>query len=654
MPGLAARAQQEGPVLVTQRADLELFQLQALNLALEVEWRRDVDKFDPRGGSSQRDVEERLEEFLDVDALAFVGHPNLLELSLDGRFGLRQRRIDLESTSSERIDDTLINYDFSALFLKNTRNPFTLYLRQAETDVNRQFAGDLTDDRTQYGARLVVRDEVTPLRAEVYRREVEQRDRANQDEFTIDETTVLLDGQVEMKSAGTLWWDYTFNDIDQSGRIRTSRTFDRHEANATYTLDFGPEEKHHLRSTFRWYKESSELDLEQLRLNNRLRWQHSMDLRSTIDYTEERLDRRDSDERNREYIYTLHHQLFESLTTVAEAGGRRIKIPTDDFISDEYFGRVSFDYTKKVPLGRVYAGAQIGRSRVDASDRGTTIQVIDDVRTFDATDLIVIDRQNIIASSIVITDVTGIITYTENIDYSVLAFPDSVEIRRLITGAIAPGQTVLIDYEIGPQPGGVTTTDVYSVVARYTFDEGWLRGLSPYIRYIDQEESRSFDPTNAAFAANDFTSFTYGVEYNIWKISLLAEQEIRDSSLSPFDRTRLEGRYVDRFGRGNVLILTGQFQEIDRTDDNIRTTTTVLSSELGTQLTQRLRGSLLLQYRIEDDNSDFDSQAFEQEFRLRWEYGQTSIFTRIRNSYIDSSQDDTSFQTFVVGVRREF
>ena len=43
---------------------------------------------------------------------------------------------------------------------------------------------------------------------------------------------------------------------------------------------------------------------------------------------------------------------------------------------------------------------------------------------------------------------------------------------------------------------------------------------------------------------NDFTDFIYGTEYNVWKIYLRAEQQIRDSELSPFDATRLEARYV--------------------------------------------------------------------------------------------------------------
>jgi hypothetical protein len=634
----AAQTDDGDPTVVAPRPELTPLQLYDIDAALEFEWRRNVDEREPRGGGRDRTEEDRLREILELRTSGFVGHPNLLELDLGGRIWLEQRWLETSTTSRERTNQDLYEWDISGYLIKESKLPVTIYTRQNISEIDRAFTSSLENTFRETGLRLNLRDEVAPTNVQIFRRE-------------IDQDTIQADGRVQLGPAHRFAWDAKYDDVDESGDLRTPRSFDRFEANATHTVEFGDDQQNLLRTRVRLFDESGDRELRQIRADPRLRLRHSDTLQSWYDYSFGRDDRPNQEQTTHRATANFQHRLFDSLTTVGTAGVEFFDVDTQDFDSDEYFARIDSEYLKRVPLGRLAATAQGSFSRVDQSDRGVPIAISDEVYTFNAADFIVIDRRNVIPSSIFMTNISGIIVYSEGTDYTVLGFPDRVEIRRVPGGNILPGQTVLIDYIIGPEPGGRSDTLGAGIDARYTFDEGPLRGLSVYTQYFRQWEDRDFNPE---FRENDFWEVRYGLEYNIWKLYFKAEQQHRRGALSPFDNIWLEGRYVEQLGPGSNLVLSALFQEIDRTDDDIRTSTATLSGQWNQRIDDAMRLSLLVQYQWSDDNVDLDVQAFEQQFDVVWRRGQTEVYAQIRNSIRDTNADDTTFQKFVVGVRREF
>jgi hypothetical protein len=650
-----AVAQVPGPVIVAPRPELEPFSFELLEVALEADWRREVDKVEPAGGPTDEDVEDRFREILELAGIGFIGHPNLFKLDLRGRFWLTQRRLDLETTQrTEHVDEFLWNYDVTGLLLEKQKLPVTVYTRRTDSDIDRQFGGTLTNTFTETGVRVNFRDETFPSALEVFRREQEQEDRFEDVDFDTEQNTIQADGLARLGPHQTLSWDYAYDDVDETGTGRIDRSFLRSEGNVSHSIGFGQNAQHRLRSALRLFDQSGDIEFRQVRLHETLRFRHSDRLNSRFSLVAERVDRPDVEQRRLDGEAFFQHQLFDSLTSTAIFGGNRADIPTDDFESDEVFGELAFDYSKRVPLGTFLATTGGRLSRLRESDRGQPVPVVDRVFTFSPSGLIIIDEQNVEPDSIVITDLTGLIFYTEGDDYTLLALPDRVEIRRRLGGDIVDQQTVLIDYDIGPQPGGKTTTTGVGLDFRYNFDEGPLRGLSVYTTYRRQDEDLSTALVEEEITENDFTDLIYGLEYDIGRLYLKAERQDRDSSLSPFDATRLEGRYIERFGPGAVLAFRAFYEEIDRNDVDIRTRTTTLSGQWSQRVTDRLSANLLVTWQNIDDNQDFDLQAFEQELDLTWRYRQTEVFAKIRNSFRDGKDDDTTFQTFQVGFRREF
>jgi hypothetical protein len=655
--GLGREALSQGtePIVVSPRQQLEWFHLDDISLALDLRFRHLEDRVKPDSGRTVRDVQNEFREIIELGTSGYVGHPNLLTLNLAGSLWFTQNLVDFDSSSFDgTLNDFLWEYDLSGTFLQKRKMPVTVYSRRVQSELDRQFGGTLDNTVTRTGVRANVRDDVFPTDVEFYYQKQEQDDVFGATDLDIERYTVEANGRVVLGLNQEMWWDMSYDDVDERGTGVAVRSFERIEANATHTLNMGDNQEHQLRSAIRFFDEESLVDFRNFRIFERLRLRPNQSLMAWFDYSYDDQKRGPTEQRQNRATANVRHELFDSLVTTGLVGGSALRIDPGDFYSDEFFGDLVLDYTKEVPLGVLTAGVGISGNRNWRSDQGVDVPIVDRVFTFNAADRITIQGRNIIESSIVITDLTGLFLYTENVDYTVLGLPDRVEITRIAGGAIAPLQTVLIDYIIGPEPGGRITTQSYALSAQYTFDEGILAGLSPYVRYLEQDEDRPIETVSADFPENDFSNLVFGVEYNAWKLYVKAERQHRRGSLSPFNLTYVEGRYTEPLGRNTAFTMTALFQEIDRRDVDIRTTVMTFSGQLSFQLANRLNGNLLVLYRDTDDNTGGDSDAWQQELFMTWRYRQTEVYARIRNNFRNDPFDETSFQRFEIGLRREF
>ena len=650
-----ATAQDEGSIVITGREELQWLHLEDIRASIETYFQRRIDEVEAPDGDTTRDTEDRLREQLNLETEGFIGHPNLIELDLS--VGLRFEQLWLDSDTQDADQTSYENfweYDVSALILKESKAPLTLYSRRRQTTIDRQFGGSLDNTLTEHGARLRVRDKTLPSLFQYFHREQDQTSFQGRSDFDLTQDTFQWQTQYSPGEGQLLTWDYTYDNVDQGGSARRANAFERHDAIAIHTWRFGPEtHQSNLRSALLLYKETGDFALERIRLDESLDLRHTRSFETRYDYTFQQESRAEARQTFHRGSAGFRHRLFESLTTTGDVGLSRLELTQGDFRSDQQFASIALDYTKRVPYGRLSATGSLRYTRQEDSEQGEEISITDEPQQFSSAGRILLTRRNIIIDSIVITDTAGILIYTENVDYSVRAVGEAVEIRRILGGAIAPGQAVLIDYRVGPEPGSTTDTTGSGVSARYDFDEGILSGLGLYVQYRRQDQQRT-SRGRVQLIEEDIRDLTYGAEYSFWRMSLLAERQNHDSTLSPFESTRFEARYVDRFAPGSALALSADYDFLDFTDDNVTTEILTLDGRWDQRITDRLRSSLRLTWRLEDDSAGTDLQAFEQQFDLTWEYRQTMIYAKVRNSILDSDASDSLFQTFILGIRREF
>ncbi len=649
-----ADAQDGSPFVIGEHKALKFFEIESFRASLEGYWRYRVDERTDNSGVTTRDTETLFRESLLLGGKGFLGNPNLVKLDLNAKLRLSQETFDSNSTGrNERTAEFLSEYDVSALILQRGDSPLTIYSRRSEVLLDRQFADSLDSITTEHGARLTLRSDFMPNDFQFFRREQEQTGRFSGTDSKLTQDTFAWQGRIRPINGHRLWWDYTFSNVQEIGTLVVPNTFTRHDAFLNHTYDFGSDAQHSLRSSVRFYKETGKFPIERFRWTETLDLEHTPDFETRYVYLFDQQKRRGTDQRLHRGVASFQHDLFESLTTTGQLGASVLSITDGDFESTQYFGDLGLKYQKIVPYGVLNATADFNFNLTDDGTRGSSIFITDEPHTFGPSGIITINRRNILLSSIVVKDITGITTYFEGADYTVFRFGEVVEIRRVLGGNIAAGQSVLITYEIGPEPATTTDTVGYGLTFRYRFDEGALRGLSPYVRYRDQRQTR----TSRAILANpknDFQDLIFGVDYDIGRVSLTAEHQIHDSTISPFEMTRFEGRYMNRINSRNSVSLSAYYQETDRVDEDLRTTVSNVTARWNAQPNDRLRSSLLGIWRRETDNAGSDSDAYELALDLTWRHRQTIVYCTMRNAFVESNTSESTFQTFLFGIRRDF
>lgn len=653
--GRGPTAPDEGPIIVGEdRGRLKAFELHSFGAALDFYGRLREDRIDERGQPNATDKEQFYRGTLDLFTRSFIGHKNLLDLTADVKLGLDDEEVQSDTVGEERSDLTFTNlYNVSGLILAESDTPLTVYTRRDETNLEREFSGSVRNTTSETGAVLQWRSSFAPTTFRYFHREEHEDDQLDTYESDLTQDSASVHSDIRLDSDQRIEFDYTFDHIDETQGFGFSNSYDRHDSTLTHTISFGPERRHDLRSNFRFYDETGKFPNRTLRLDEQLTLRHTDRFETRYNLTAENREVGSIEQQLVLGSAEARHRLFESLTSSATAGGSYLALPDEDFTSTGYFATGTLDYTKKVPMGRLDAGTTLGFNVQDNSDRGGTLSVIDQTATFNDPFPIIITRSGIIASSVVVANLTGLRTYIEGVDYIQSGFPDRIELDRVIGGAIADGETVLISYDIGPEPANQVDSIVANFTIRYTFERGWARGLALYMRFLNTDHSLSTDDPSL-FVLDDVTSLLFGAEYRVGDFTFTAEREDRDSTVSPYDSTRLEARFDRRFGRKSTLTLAAYHELIEYTDENNELELLRFTGRWTTRLLSHLDLNLWVQYRDEHETVGGDTTGFEQSIELNWRYRQTSVFAGFRNAMLESDTVDRTSQTFTFGFRRTF
>ncbi len=644
---------EEGPVVVGERREAwRLFELRAFQPAFEFFGRSRSDTLEQPGEPKVKDTELLLRESLDLYGQAYIGHRNLVDLTGRLSLGIEDRFIDSDSVGTDEHNTDNANlYDLNAHVLGASFVPFDLYTRRDEQLLDRDFSTSITTTTTESGAIATVRSAVAPTTFRLFRLETAQEDQLGQFEYGFDQNTFAAQSNILAAENHRLEVAYTFDDIteQQVGFFRNQ--YERHDLSLADTYVFGAK-RHELRSFLRWYDQNGTPGLEVLRLDEQLLLLHSLDLETRYSAVAERATRNGVEQDLLRGTASVRHELFDSLVSTGTVGAQTLS-SSGDFQSDEAFAQGRLEYTKRVPLGVLEASAGLAFNTVENSARGGVLLVIDEPHVFNDPLPIILNRRNIVPGSVVVTGATGFPTYVEGIDYTASYFPDRAEINVIVGGGITNGQTVLVDYDVGPEPGSTIDTIGTGSTVRYTLSEGALQGLSVYAAYRTQDHSLdAADPSR--FVLDDTRNLIYGVEFRRGGVRLLVEQENHDSTVNPYDSTRFEAFYDRLLGVGSTLGFDATHELIDYALPENRVSFSRVGARWIQRVDRNLELNLRLDYRDERDDLSGDSRGFDQRVGVFWRKNQTTVSASFKNTMLDGDTSDTSSQVLEVTIRRNF
>jgi hypothetical protein len=653
---VSARGQpeaQSGPVIVGERKSFTGVQLDRLNAAINYfgQWR--LDKVETDGQPTQESTEQLHRGDFELSGRAFVGHEDLLDLSGSVRLGLEHQNVESDVPGAEQDDNrNYYLYDLNGRFFSESMLPTTLFTSRQESLLDRAFASTIRSTNSEYGVLSRLNSDVFPLSVQYVHRDIDQDDPFGVADFSVRQDTLTALSDMQLTPNQHLTLEYRLDSVDEARSGTFVNNFDRHDLIGTHTLTFGDRDEHSLRSVGRFYDQTGTVDQSRYRLDEVLRLTHSEAFETQYDLTYER---REFELESQDYIRAqalARHRLYESLVTTFSVGGTHID--THDIgTSDQLDTEAIVNYVKRVPYGQLDASAGLGFVHQVESDRGQPVSVPDRAVVIPDAAPAIVPVANVVPGTVRVTDIAGIRVYLEGIDYDLQLFPDRFEIRRIVGGAIAPGETALVSFVVGPQPGATIDSLAGTISARYTVEDGLLAGLSPYFRYSQIDRWLDTEAPQFFFV-DDVQVLVYGIEYRRGPIFLRGEQEHRDSEFTPFDATRLEAGYFQRLGVASSLTLNYTYEIIDRPLENDTLTLNRAIVRWYGRVLEELDVGVSLLYRDEDSRAFGDSTGFEQALELTWRRGRTTANLALRNSMLDTDTSQSTSQYVRFGLTRRF
>jgi len=646
----AALAQdQGGPIAVGTAQAPPPFHLDLPNGTFNFDYLYEHDT-NQQQGTTTGTTDNRFQETLNMLTDAYVLSPNLAYINLGGTFGLQQESFDGPG-GKQYTTGVLDGWDVSTTFLRNEVAPLTLYTRRTEQLITPDFSPSLDSTDTTYGGSLDIRSNSVPTQIQIYQENDLQTQFGGMTNYQLTQDVAHWHTDVIDLKNQTLAWDYTYQNTSEQEQDSPTIRYQSHNASLNDVLYFGPQNASSLTSSAAVTEQTGNLAFGQIRLDENLRVQHSSDFQTHYDYSLDQSNISGIEQISNQLDAGFVHHLFESLTTTGDVGGSLLN-ETGGSEVEQLFGKLDFNYRKTVPYGLLLANLDLGWQWLYSPQGTSETPIINQPETFNNTQPITLTQTNIDPASIVVLSSAGV-PYLKGTDFTVNTVGNLIQIQRILGGLIPPDGSVLLDYDLLPQAANTTNTGNFGIGSRYEIEKGPLHGLAPYLRYNVQ--SQTIDTQQAGqFTPDSYQDVVAGVDYRFWKFMFNAEQQWHDSTLVPFNASRVSARFDERLDRDTNANVTASYAMLDYYGEhdyvNDASISAVLDHKIGAAWSIVARAI----WMNDRDELFGNTEGLEEQLELRWKHNQTDLYGRIRNATLRSTNVVSTFQVFEIGLTRRF
>jgi hypothetical protein len=415
---------------------------------------------------------------------------------------------------------------------------------------------------------------------------------------------------------------------------------------------FGEGAKHRLDSLFNYINQSGSFEFQNLRLQERLKLQHTPSLLSKYDVQYSKLERDMLDSQQIRGQAGIEHRLFESLVTNADAFVSKTDLGPDGNLM-QYGGILGLNYRKMNPWGTLLSNYSASITRSDQTGGSGKGMVVGEAHT--ATDLVPVElgRTNIDVSTIRVRTAGGEL-FQEGDDYTVSQNSGRVFLNTVVIGGVVPpnfseGQEFFVDYEFFVEPERREDT----LRQGFSIRERFKNGIS--IFYGLRTQDQTVTSTVADIMPDESLAHTFGIDYTHKGLFLLAEYSMEDSTLIPLTSKKLEGRYRWLIGPATTasLGLTNQWLDFGEPDAREVELLEALA-EVFSRLTDKYSVSSSVDYRNEDDTRFGVTEGFQIDNKLEYHYRQFSATIGAELSFLERRDDEIDSIFVYVKAQRRF
>jgi len=615
------------------------------------------DRTDEQGISNNKRKSETkvFEERVRLKTQGDIYHPDLLFYNAVLGFGLAQQSLHSDEESDNH-SESLNDYNIVAQLLRGKSYPTTFYANKSEELIPRQFLGSLRTERYNRGATLSLRSRDWPMTLQYTASETSQDDllSSERDFFERDDERFRYSVNHDFGELSHLNIDIDRTSVSQRS-VGASIETDTDRYTILHDLIFGADEEHRLDSFFNYTDQSGTFDFENIQLDERLRLQHFDNFLTNYEL-------RLTDSERDAYINKevrgqagFEHRLYESLVTTANLFVSKTNFESETSFNTEgdlkqQGGSLAFNYRKKNPWGVLLSTYTTSLTKQSGSSGGI---VTDESHIVNDPLPVILNRTNVDTSSIVVTDSTGLLIYTQGDDYIIEEISGQVQLKIIIPGTIPPnisdGQEILVNYKVLIEPDGQRDT----FRQNFTIRERFHNGLSAYYAHRLQREDISSKVT--VITPDEYTVNTVGTDYTLKGLFLQAEYSDEDSTQVPSRSKKLQGKYswpLNSYTNISMRVINQwlEFSEPDKRDVELFKT----GAEVFSRLTSEYTISARADYRDEDDTRFGITRGFQFSSELKYNFRQLSVLTGVEYNMLDRRSDEIDNSFFYFRLKRLF
>jgi hypothetical protein len=484
-----------------------------------------------RGDTSERDY-LYIEPALGVGLRGSVYHPNLVEFNLKAEGGASRQEVTLDPPGgTSGSTQFLQRYHGGVTLLRAKPYATSLFAEKDVTYRDFDFFSRARVDIRRIGGDTGYAERSGSVRLSYFRQE-EDVTGLRSGNTANDENIIMYNVRKERGKSGHTEFEYRRDEFRREQEGSPTLSGIEHAANLFDTETWGKGDRNRLNSLLLIHRlDGSTIDTRGMRLQENLESKHSRDLSSNYRYSFDLRTSGPADSETHEAGALVRHQLYESLTSVLDLHGSRIRSDSPDttFQATRYGAGVDESYTKRLPAkGRLSLGYGVRLDRERRETTGALLSVLDEPHTLTDGIPVLLTQPGIVRVGSV-SDPAGF-PYTETLDYVLLPLGTQTEIRRVSGGRIPNGGTVLVDYTAAAPPSDAFSTLSQSGRVRLElFDR--LVALYGRVNVVTNYGGESL-------VLKDITDTIVGME-SLWCwVRAGAEYEEYDSNLSPFRAVR--------------------------------------------------------------------------------------------------------------------
>lgn len=418
-----------------------------------------------KGAERQRFDRARSDEKLTIrNSGGFIYHPRLATFSLGATVGFDQDRLTFDG--DERSDDTVLyGYDAFVSLLPDQPLSLDLFTNRLQTTSSQEFAGETHLVTEARGGTLFVRRLYIPSTFTL------RQERQKEDSIFGSVLTRRDDRRTTLRYEGQRGWvdqemRLLYEFIDDHDEVFPRLSFQSHEVQASYSVDFGEELNRHWDSRARYMTRSGFFPSTFLSVDEALRIEHSDRLQTNYHYLFLLSEAGETETATHTASASLSHRLWDSVTTRVAVDGTHQTLTGGE--KDTAGPRTDVTYTKRLPLdGRLTVSTGGGARYEDDRFRDSETPISNEIHTVAMPLALPVALANpfVVPSSIAVTKtatapvLAGCLVaaalpavLTAGIDYDVQTRGDVTEIvPRACTSTtlgINPGDTIAVDYQV--------------------------------------------------------------------------------------------------------------------------------------------------------------------------------------------------------------